>query len=482
MRRRQTPAAEVFNNPILVGTITLLIVFVAVYISYIAENGLPFVPTYDIKVEVANGGELVKNADVRIGGARVGQVLTITPEPATRNWPHPYALLGLSLQKSLQPLPSDTRYQVRLASVLGGQYVELFPGKSHTGVPDGATLRLNRDPRLSHDVPYVDVSAAFDTFGPRTQAGLREVTQELGDAFAGRGTQLNDALRSTDRLIAPLEGLLRLLAAPSTQLSGFVSGLDGTTAALAPVADTFSALLANSATTFQALDVPALGSDLDQLPGTESTGTVVLTNSLPVLRDAATIVRDIKPAVHLLAVATNNLDRILRVSHTTFRLVGPVATQLERATSAVEALARDPASTQTFKVLGSSDLGTFGASVFVGLGAILDTVAPAQMSCNVAALWVNNFASALSEGDADGGWLRFSPIIAPSLLDQTATPPSDLHLDYYPKENRSECQGANDVYSGAQRIGDPGPTSTKVDDTYPPAGVLAEGRKAGLVP
>ena len=57
---------------------------VAVYLSYIAENGLPFVPTYNINVDVANAAELVKNADVRIGGARVGQVLTITPEPATK--------------------------------------------------------------------------------------------------------------------------------------------------------------------------------------------------------------------------------------------------------------------------------------------------------------------------------------------------------------------------------------------------------------
>jgi hypothetical protein len=55
-------------------------------------------------------------------------------------------------------------------------------------------------------------------------------------------------------------------------------------------------------------------------------------------------------------------------------------------------------------------------------------------------------------------------------------------LDPYPKENASECQGANDVYRGAQRIGDPGPTSTVVDNTAPPPGVLAEGKKAGLVP
>ncbi len=72
MRQSRFAFREVFDNPILIGTITILVTIVAVYLSYIAENGLPFVPTYNIKVDVANVSELVKNADVRFGGARVG--------------------------------------------------------------------------------------------------------------------------------------------------------------------------------------------------------------------------------------------------------------------------------------------------------------------------------------------------------------------------------------------------------------------------
>ncbi len=60
---------------------------IAVYLSYIAENGLPFVPAYAVNVQVTNANELAKNADVRIGGVRVGQVLTIKPEPPTRTLP-----------------------------------------------------------------------------------------------------------------------------------------------------------------------------------------------------------------------------------------------------------------------------------------------------------------------------------------------------------------------------------------------------------
>src|SRR2546421_4061757 len=100
--------------------------------------------------------------------------------------------------------------------------------------------------------------------------------------------------------MAPLESLLRVVAAPSTRLAQFVRGLAATTGALAPVAPAISSLLADGATTFGALDTPALGQAIDQLPGTESVGTTVLTNSRPVLADAAIIVQDLKPSAALL--------------------------------------------------------------------------------------------------------------------------------------------------------------------------------------
>ncbi len=483
MRKSRKAAFEVFDNPILVGTVTILIVIVAVYLSYIAENGLPFVPTYNIKVDVANAAELVKNADVRIGGARVGQVLTISPELPTKQWPHPYAQLGLALEKSLEPLPMNTKYQVRLASVLGGKYVEIVPGTSKgAGLPDGGEFTLSTKAKQNHNIPFVDLDTAFRTFGPKTQQGLRSATAQLGEAVAGRGTDFNDATYSTARLIGPLENLLRLFAASSTHLSQFVSGLAATTGALAPVAPTFDALLSDSATTFAALQNSALGQTLDQLPPTETLGTTVLTNSLPVLANAATIVQALKPGAALLPRAAQGLDRVLVAAPPVFRQLPAVAKGLGSALSAVDRLAKDPASTETFKVLGANDLGTTAASGFVGLGAILNAVAPAQFACNVAGVWISNFASALSEGDSTAAWLRFMPIIDIPQMLQASTPTADLHLNYYPQENSSECQAGNEVFSGAQRIGDPGQTSTVVDTTTTPTGVLALGKKAGLVP
>ena len=45
-------------SPVMVGAITTLIVILAVFLAYNANNGLPFVPSYRISVEVPNANTL----------------------------------------------------------------------------------------------------------------------------------------------------------------------------------------------------------------------------------------------------------------------------------------------------------------------------------------------------------------------------------------------------------------------------------------
>jgi virulence factor Mce-like protein len=490
MRFGRKAALEIFDNPILIGAITILVVAVAVYLSYIAENGLPFAPAYNIKVDVPDAAELVKNADVRIGGARVGQVLKVTPEPAAADprQAKPFARLTLSLQKSLEPLPFNTTYQIRLASVLGGKYLEIFPGNDRNtartpALADGGTFQLGTG--VMHDIPLVDLDQAFNTFGPKTQKGLRNATFELGNAVAGRGTQFNDAIYSLHQLIGPLESLLRLFASPNTQLSRFISGAAATTTALAPVASTISTLLADGAITFQALNRSNLGAAIDQLPGTESVATTVLTNSQPVLADAAAVVQELKPAASLLPLASQRLDQIVRAATPVYRLAPELASKLQAALVDVDKLASNPAAIATFKVLGDNDLATFSASAFVGLGAVLEAAGPAQLACNIEGIWARNFGgpnNALSQGDSVGSWLRSTLVLDTSTLLESPKPAADLHLNYYPTETPGKCTAGNENYvSSTQDIGAPASFTSIVPQTSPPPGVLQRYKSAGLL-
>ena len=64
----------VATNPVLVGALTVLVTVVAVFVSYNANSGLPFVPSYEITVRLPDGNGLQNGRDVRMGGARVGVV------------------------------------------------------------------------------------------------------------------------------------------------------------------------------------------------------------------------------------------------------------------------------------------------------------------------------------------------------------------------------------------------------------------------
>jgi hypothetical protein len=81
--------------------------------------------------------------------------------------------------------------------------------------------------------------------------------------------------------------------------------------------------------------------------------------------------------------------------------------------------------------------------------------------------------------------LRIATIVDPKELIQSSSgaPSSDLHINTNPQEGGGQCQAGNEVYSGAQALGQPAaPTAATVDNTTPPAGVLQRGIDAGLVP
>src|SRR3954454_18404728 len=137
MNRR---SASIAANPVLIGAATTLIIIVAVFLAYNANNGLPFVPTYSLKVNVPSAAQLVKGNEVRVGGARVGIVDSIVPIRHADGTVT--AQLGLRLDTTIKPLPVDTTVLIRPRSALGLKYVELTKGSSSKGFADGSVVPL----------------------------------------------------------------------------------------------------------------------------------------------------------------------------------------------------------------------------------------------------------------------------------------------------------------------------------------------------
>ena len=466
-RRAASPVGDFSGNPILVGAVAVVLAIVGVFLSYNANEGLPFVPTYEISVEVPDAAELVAGDEVRIGGARVGQLKAVEAVPRRGARP-PHARLELALEVAQEPLPADTRVQVRPRSILGSKYLALTPGRSRRTVPAGGVLPLRRATAV------VELDEAFSTFDRETTRVLRATIRGLGDALAGRGRSLNEAVASTRRLLPPAERVLRVLVAPSTDLSGLVDGAAAAGGALAAVAPELGSLIDRAAVTLNAIDSAggALGATLDELPPTEAVGTRALGRLTPVLADAAAIARDLRPAARLLPTAsarlTGSLDAAIPVLRdTTGRTLGATAASLER-------FARNPATLGSARKLLSAT-GT--------LDAFLRFLSPPQLVCNTFGTWARNLASAGSEGDPNGTWIRLVPITGSDQTFQSAEPDPDLHLNFYPNQDATECESGNETYAPGRMIGNPpGSQGTAHEETRPPPGVAELARRAGLLP
>jgi ABC-type transporter Mla subunit MlaD len=151
------------GSPVLVGAATVLCTVVAVFLSYNANNGLPFVPTYDLTVQVPDAAGLVRGNEVRIGGKRVGVIERIRAASA-REGSEPVSKLDIALLTKLDPLPADSQVRVRPRSPLGLKYLELRPGDSKDDLAAGSTLPL----RAAQPVVELDeVVNAFDTSSRR---------------------------------------------------------------------------------------------------------------------------------------------------------------------------------------------------------------------------------------------------------------------------------------------------------------------------
>src|SRR5437660_10370302 len=114
MRGRQQSA---FANPVLVGAMTVLIVMVAVFLAYNANQGLPFVPTRELKVEFASGADVGPGDEVREGGFRVG--LVSAEKPIELPSGQIGAQMTLKPNKANGSIPTDSTAQIRPRSVLG---------------------------------------------------------------------------------------------------------------------------------------------------------------------------------------------------------------------------------------------------------------------------------------------------------------------------------------------------------------------------
>ncbi len=211
----------------LIGAVTTLIVVVAVFLSYNANNGLPFTPTYDIKVQLPEASGLQKGNQVRIGGERVGVISGLSPyqDPKTGRVT---AIVSLKLEKAAEPLPADTTAIVQSVSTIGLKYLALERGHSERKLKAGETIPVSqtREP--------VDIDQFFDMFDEKTRKANQVNLTSFGNGFAGRGIGLNETISTLRPLVTNAIPVLHNLASPQTGFGQLFVALDRAAKEVAP--------------------------------------------------------------------------------------------------------------------------------------------------------------------------------------------------------------------------------------------------------
>src|SRR4051794_29097282 len=391
MGGRGKTSASAIASPVLVGAVTLLIVIVGVYLAYNANKGLPFVPTYELNAELPNGQKLGAGNEVRLGGFLVGVVKQMKPKTMTENGrTRTVALVQMKLQKQVAPLAVDTRIRVRPRSALGLKYLDILPGRSKKTLQPGDTIPLTR--AAPQAVEYEDV---FSTFDKATRNNSRTSLKGFGDAFAGRGSSINEAIAAFNPFFKHLTPVMRTLSDPDTELQNFFKNINQASAEVVPVAKVQAALFGKMAKTFDAFSAceKCLQDTIAKSPPTLATGATSFRAQRPFLTEFTTLSKDLRPTVATLHSHLHTINSALETGTPVVARTPIMNNATKDVFHALDDLAQNPVT-----LLALQDLNL----TFKVLRPLAEYVGPYNTVCNNGTAFFTGLADHISE-DVTGG-------------------------------------------------------------------------------
>jgi ABC-type transporter Mla subunit MlaD len=452
-RRRGSLAA----SPLLIGAVSTLIVIVAVFLSYNANNGLPFTPTYHLKVELPDASGLQPTNEVRIGGRRVGVVASLTPSQ-NRATGRVTAIADLRLVKSIDPLPADTKTMVQSVSALGLKFLALEKGVSTSTLKENSTIPASQ----SHEP--VEIEDLFNTFDKKTRTANQHNLINFGDGLAGRGLGLNDTIATLRPLVDHAIPALRNLASPKTGVRELFMALDRAAAEAAPVADQQARFYSDLDTFFTAFAgvAPSLEQTIEGGPPALEQATHSLPLEASFVNKSVEFMRLLRPSASVLRTVAQPLGHAFAEGAVNLRAATALNTRLAAALQTLQSFAQNP--------VVSTGLDDLSQTTQLGNPALAG-LAPAQTTCNYLTLAFRNIASLFSENIGVGTVARVAPVLSPNGLNSEGFPASapangpsvdlpfqstavidDNHVHVNPYPNVAgpgqprECEAANEPY------------------------------------
>lgn len=413
-------------NAKLVGAIALAVFALAAYIGYTAISGPPFYPYSYVTVHYKTAANVVLHSDVRINTERVGQVSKIA-------YKNGEAVVTAQMNPGTK-VYKDASASIGAVSPLGSEYVAIDPGTPAAGRPIAAVIPVSRT------TTPVEVDTVLSILNPKVSQSLSTAVQTLGTGVAGEGQNINDLIGASPTLLPNLGTTMSTLADPATNLAGLIDATNLLSTRFAGRTQQLAALLGQMDTTLQAVDVNHTAS----LQQTLTSTAPALTAAIPALQAltsaaAATgsALTTLRPGLAAAGAGTPSLRSFLRDGVAPLQLVPGVSQQ---ATPAFNDLAGTNQQLER-------PVAPFLSQLINQSQPLLGYLAP--YSVDIFSLF-SNLSSALSNGNADGNWLRIDQTVQGEALNGASGSPATASSatqcrDPYPAPG----QAYNDLKTGA---------------------------------
>src|SRR5947208_1211272 len=225
---------------ITIGVASAWAVAMVLLVMFLTDTLPGRVGSYHVRVLAPQVSSLTRASNVMIAGLPAGRVLSVKRQGGS-------AEVELELNKESAPLPRDSRFAVRLRTLVGENYIELYPGKSHDMLPSGSVLPLRQD------LEYVEGDEILDTLQGQTRQRARQLIQGLGSGVDDRGPQLNRVVAGAAGTISGAGTVLQVLNGDRNRLARLIDDLGEVTRAVGARGAAVRSLARNARVTFQSI-------------------------------------------------------------------------------------------------------------------------------------------------------------------------------------------------------------------------------------
>jgi phospholipid/cholesterol/gamma-HCH transport system substrate-binding protein len=229
-----------------IAFVALGAIIILIYYYGAAGGRLPFAGhLYTVNAELQDSQGVLKHADVRAAGVKVGSVSDISN---TSTQTGTMATVQMQLDTGYGPIYRNATVLVRQKTLVGENYIEITRGTPSAGtVPDGGALPL------SQDLQSVPLDKVLNALTPPVRKQLQIDLQSLGAGVNHEGKNLNEFLGALQPTVYNGGQVFGVLSAQKQELANIVQQTGTVMGALANRTQDLRTLIASGEVTAQAV-------------------------------------------------------------------------------------------------------------------------------------------------------------------------------------------------------------------------------------